>query len=367
MRKTALGSMAARTPIPGPAPITLPALTGWRMAKGSPEAAPGFDDSQWQTVGGKPNASITARPDGQPNMVMDAYGFHDGDVWYRGRFTGDANAKTVDLFYGAGGSGLVQAWLDGTFIGQAEAPGGLPRPITTGMVTLDLPAAAQTGGQHVLSVMVRSNGHNWDLDSDDAHKEARGLISASIAAPGGRSFAVPIDWKIQGARGGEDLPDPARGPMNNGGLYGERMGWHLPGFDDAQWDAAAVPAASAAPGTTWYRSKFTLDLPQDSDATIGLAFGDTTSPRSPVKYRVLIFVNGWNMGQFIAHVGPQRVFALPQGILDHHGINHLALAVTSDGAPGDALENVRLVTLRNARGGIPVRMVSAPQTPEQLN
>ncbi|QDK35029.1 beta-galactosidase [Sphingomonas sp. IC081] len=366
-RASTVGSLAATMPLAGPAPITLPALSGWRMAKGSPEADPKFDDSGWQAVGGsRPNATITQRPDGQPNMAMDAYGFHEGDVWYRGKFEGNPGARTVSLFYGAGGSGLVQAWLDGQFIGQAETPGGLPRPITTGTVTLDLPSEARAGGSHVLSVMVRNNGHNWDLDSDDFHKEARGLISASISQPGGRSFAVPIAWKIQGQRGGEDLADPVRGPANSGGLHGERMGWHLPLFDDSRWTAAPVPATSAEPGTTWYRTAFDLAVPMGQDATIALAFGDTETPRSAAKYRVLIFVNGWNMGQFIAHVGPQRLFPIPEGILNHHGANHLALAVTSDGAPGDALEAVKLVTLHNVRGGVPVRMVPAPQTPAEL-
>ena len=101
------------------------------------------------------------------------------------------------------------------------------------------------------------------------------------------------------------------------------------------------------------------------DAT--LAFGDTDVPRSKARYRVLLFVNGWNMGQFIAHVGPQRVFPIPEGILNHRGSNTVALAVTTDGAPGDALEAVKLVALRNVAGGVPVRMVPAPAHPAELN
>ena len=258
---------------------------------------------------------------------------------------------------------MLQLFLDGKLVGSDEIPAGLPRPITTGVAEFDLPAAARTPGAHVLSVMVRNNGHNWDLDADDFHKEARGIVFASIEPAGGPSFAVPVAWKIQGRKGGEDLPDPARGVANTGGQYGERMGWHLPAFDDRGWKAAAT----AAPGTTWYRSRFTLDVPTGQDATIGVAFGDTRKPRSPgARYRVLIFVNGWNMGQFIAHVGPQRVFPVPEGILNHRGPNSIALAVTSDGAAGNTLEEVKLVTLRNVRGGLPVTMVAAPQRPEEL-
>jgi beta-galactosidase GanA len=366
-KTSAIGSLSATQALPGPADVVLPQLAGWRVAKGSPEAEPSFDDKDWQAIDNRSSASITARPDGQPNMGMDSYGFHDGDVWYRGRFTGTPDAKALALYYGAGGSGMVQAWLDGQFIGQSELPGGLPRPITTGTARFNLPASAQTSGEHVLSVMVRNNGHNWDLDVDDFHKEARGLISASVEAPGERSFGVPIAWKIQGKQGGEDLTDPVRGVANNGGLAGERQGWHLPGFNDAKWASASVPATKAEAGTSWYRTRFDLAVPKGQDATIALAFGDTDTPRSVGRYRVLMFVNGWNMGQFIAHVGPQRIFPIPEGILNHRGINHVALAVTSDGEPGNALEQVRLVTLRNVRGGLPVQMVAAPNSPSDLN
>ncbi|WP_333574321.1 glycoside hydrolase family 35 protein [Sphingomonas sp.] len=360
--RTASGSLVATSPLPGPAPVALPSLR-WVSAPGTPEAAPDFDDRDWQAVDNRAYASITARPDGVPNMLMDAYGFHDGDVWYRGRFEGSAAAERIRIHYGAGGSGMLQLFCDGQLVGQHELPSGLPRPITTGVAEFDLPAAARTPGAHVLSVMVRNNGHNWDLDADDFHKEARGIVFASVEPGGGPSFAVPVTWKIQGRKGGEDIADPIRGVANNGGQYGERMGWHLPGFDDRGWKATTA----AAPGTTWYRTRFTLDVPKGQDATIGVAFGDTTRPRSPgARYRVLLFVNGWNMGQFIAHVGPQRVFPVPEGILNHRGTNSIALAVTSDGAPGNMLEAVKLVPLRNVRGGLPVAMVAAPQRPEEL-
>jgi len=365
--RTASDSLVAGAPLPGPAPIALPALTQWHTAPGSPETDPKFDDSAWQAIDNRAYASTTQRADGQPNMSMDAYGFHEGDVWYRGRFTGSADAQRLRIHYGAGGSGLLQVFLDGKLVGQDEIPSALPRPLTTAAPVFTLPEAARAPGEHVLAVMVRNNGHNWDLDADDFHKEARGIVSASIEPVAGPSFAVPIVWKIQGRAGGEDIADPVRGVANNGGQFGERMGWHLPGFDDHGWSAAQVPSADAPAGTSWYRTGFDLAVPKGQDATIGIAFGDTSKPRSPgARYRVLIFVNGWNMGQFIAHVGPQRVFPVPEGILNHRGHNVIALAVTSDGAPGDALEAVKLVTLRNVKGGLPVQMVAAPTTPAEL-
>ena len=357
------GSLMARGALAAPLPFALPDLTAaeWRVSEPSPEAKPDYDDSQWKVAGAQGNTATgeTRPPDGQPNLAMDAHGFHTGDVWYRGRFDGGPATRQLTIHYGGGAAGLLQLWMDGKFVGQHQIAAGLPRPITTAVATFKLPPEAQTPGRHVLAAMIRNNGHNWDLEANEYHKEARGMISASLDA-GARSFLVPIAWKIQGTQGGEDIIDMARGPMNNGGLHGERFGWHLPAFDDGGWSRGSVPDATAQAGTRWYRTSFRLAVPKEHDATIGVAFGDTTVPRSSGNYRVLVFVNGWNMGQFIANVGPQRVFPISEGILDHRGANSLALAVTSDGAPGSALEPVRLVMLRNVRGGLPVRSVAAP-------
>jgi hypothetical protein len=299
---------------------------------------------------------------GQPTLAMSDYGFHHGDVWYRGRVTiDDPGTNRLELFYGGGGAGMLQVWVDGRFVGQHELDTGRQFPETTDSAKFSLGALAR--GEHVIAVMVRNNSHNWDLMADDAHREARGLIAASLTSKGGRRFAVPIAWRLQGNRGGEAIADPVRGPMNNGGLYGERVGWHLPGVASDGWRAAAPTAPPPAPGTYWLRTTFTLDLPRGHDVQLGLAFGDTTRPRSERENRALLFVNGWNMGQFIAHVGPQRTFVIPPGILNPNGSNTLALAVTTDGQRGNALEPVRLVNLRTARGGVPLELMPGATPP----
>jgi hypothetical protein len=221
-----------------------------------------------------------------------------------------------------------------------------------------LPAQALSKGrEHVIAVMVRNDGHNWDVMADEAHKEGRGLISVSLSSPSGPRFAVPIAWRIEGM--GEQLRDPARGVMNVGGSFGELNGWHLPGGPTEAWQPTS-PGSPIPAGTTWLRTSFKLNLPADHDVQLGLAFGDARAVRSSRQYRALIFVNGWNMGQFIAHVGPQRVFVLPPGIIDLHGTNTLVLAVTADGKPGNAPEPLQLVVLHAARGGVPIGLVAAP-------
>jgi beta-galactosidase GanA len=348
------GSLRAAT-LAGPARVTVPDLgkAAWTRRMDSPEAQPGFDDRDWVRADGRPSAAQTwTQPErGQPTLAMSDYGFHHGDVWYRGRFdVADPAANRLDLFYGGGGAGMLQAWVDGRFLGQHQLDTGRSFPETTDSVRFDLGKLAP--GPHVIAVMVRNDSHNWDLMADDAHREARGLIAASLAAKGGRRFAVPIRWRIQGNRGGEDIADRMRGPLNDGGLYGERAGWHLPGAPAQGWTKAHIGDAPPGPGTYWLRTQVKLDLPRGHDVQLGLAFGDASRPRSDRDNRALIFVNGWNMGQFIADVGPQRVFVIPPGILDPHGENTIALAVTTDGKPANALEPVRLVVLRAARGGV---------------
>lgn len=359
------GSTRAGT-VQGPEAVRLPDLArlAWKRRIDSVEAAPGFDDSAWIKADRRASAAQTwTTPErGQPTLAMSDYGFHHGDVWYRGRFTAtDSKASQLELFYGAGGAGMIQVWIDGRFVTQHELDVGRSFPETTDTIKVSLGDLAP--GEHVIAVMVRNNSHNWNLMADDFHREARGLISASLGPRGGQRFAVPIAWRIQGRQGGEELVDRVRGPVNNGGLYGERQGWHLPSpapdavKSDAGWKAARITDAPPAAGTYWLRTRFALDLPRGHDVQLALAFGDRATPRSGRENRVLIFVNGWNMGQFIAHLGPQRTFVVPPGILNPNGENTLALAVTTDGKADNALEPVKLVTLRSVRGGVAPEMM----------
>jgi beta-galactosidase GanA len=352
--------------VPGPERITVPDLgkLAWMRRMDSPEAQPGFDDAAWIKADSRGSAAQTwTQPErGQPTLAMSDYGFHHGDVWYRGRVEiKDPKNNQLELFYGGGGGGMIQVWVDGRFVGQHDLDTGRSFPETTDSIKLSL--GALKPGAHVIAVMVRNNSHNWDLMADDAHREARGLISASLTSKGGRRFAVPIAWRIQGNRGGEDIADRLRGPLNNGGLYGEREGWYLPvsarETGGAGWAPAKVGDAPPAPGTYWLRTQVKLDLPKGHDVQLGLAFGDTSKPRSDRENRALIFVNGWNMGQFAAHIGPQRVFVIPPGILNPNGENTIALAVTTDGKAENALEPVKLVTLRAVRGGVPQETLPA--------
>ncbi|HEY1714985.1 MAG TPA: beta-galactosidase [Solirubrobacteraceae bacterium] len=361
-RQPADGSAVSTARLPGPVPIHLPDLSTarWRYAPESPESQPSFGDSSWQVADKSTTNSTTKPPAGQPVLTADDYGFHQGDVWYRASYSGASAATTVSMRYGGGGAGMLQAWLDGVYLGQNVLASDQASPPTTGTATFTIPTALRTDGPHTLAVMVRNDGHNEDGGVNDAQKEGRGLIAVTMTGAGQAVVTPQVTWRIQGDLGGEDIADPVRGPENNGGLFGERHGWFLPGFPDQGWAATTVPAATALSGTSWYRTTFGLHIPGADDASLGLTIGDPSTPQSAANYRALIFVNGWNMGQYIANVGPQHTFVIPNGVLNPDGHNTLALAVTSDGGPGNGLEKVALTNLGTVRGGVALRMDSAP-------
>jgi Beta-galactosidase jelly roll domain len=94
-------------------------------------------------------------------------------------------------------------------------------------------------------------------------------------------------------------------------------------------------------------------LPEGQDVPVALRLAGSSGP-----WRALVFLNGWNVGQYLNQRGPQHDFALPAGLLRQRGENTLALAVI---AQDDAVVGpVQLVTMGNHRGGVPVRAVPAP-------
>jgi beta-galactosidase GanA len=346
-RRTASGSLLAS--VGGPRPVQLPALAAWKFAPEAPEAQPDFDDSGW-TVADKTTTNNPTKPAALPVLYTDDYGFHYGDVWYRGHFMATGSETGLALTAGTGRAGAWQVWVNGTHLGTVRT--GTASGNQNSSATLALPAGLLSPGQdNVISVLVRNMGHNEDGGKNDAHKAPRGLLSASVVGSD-----APVTWRIQGVRGGEGLVDRVRGPQNNGGLFGERSGWSLPSFDDSSWESASLPHRESAAGVSWYRTRIRLDLPRDQDVPVGLRFTDDPSRH----YRVLIFVNGWNVGQYVNDVGPQHVFVLPQGILRHEGTNTIALAVWSDDAETAGLGAVDLVALGNTATSLRVRDVYSP-------
>ncbi|MGC9497153.1 beta-galactosidase [Streptomyces sp. WG7] len=350
-------SLLATWLLPGVPELVLPALDGWRRRTENPESRPGYDDSGWTVADRRTSYSTTPVPDGQPVLFADDYGFHYGDVWYRGRLSGATGLEELSLAYSTGARGMLMAWLDGEPLGthrmdreadgtgtwtataRFRLPGGLRRALRR-----EPREGPGTGDSPVLSVLVRRTQHDHD-----AYKAARGLTSVAF-----EGASPKVRWRIQGAA----APDPVRGPLNHGGLFGERHGWHLPGYDDGRWESVSLPRADRRQGVTWYRTAFRLDVPPDVDASVGLVLGDDRDR----DYRAQVFLNGWNMGEYaVDPTGAPHTFVLPNGILrTRAAANTLALAVLAGGDTASGPGTVRLKLLGGAAGGVPVTPVTSP-------
>src|SRR3954469_10177643 len=121
-QSTPSGSRIAGSQLAGAPAVTLPAITGWRVRTESPESQPSFDDSAWASADKTTSNSRTPVPSGQKVLFADDYGFHNGPVWYRGTYSGAASASEVKLSFQTGTVGLLQAWLDGRYLGSSQTP-----------------------------------------------------------------------------------------------------------------------------------------------------------------------------------------------------------------------------------------------------
>jgi beta-galactosidase GanA len=326
----------------GPPPIHLPALRGWRFSTEAPEAKPSFNDSHWTRADHLRTNNISHPPETLPVLYMDDYGFHYGNVWYRGHFKAAGSETGMALDCAAGGPPAeCLVWFNGHFLAGTSA---------SGMHTYRFPAGTlRRGRDNVVSVLAESEGHPEDLfTARETQKAPRGLAGARLVGS-----VATVAWRIQGALGGERPPSMLRGPMNTGGLFGERHGWYLPGHDDRHWRSVKLPDRWAAdhipPGVGWYRTSFRLHLPAGVDVPIGLRISDHTHS----AYEALIFLNGWMMGRYANNVGPQHLFYLPEGILRPRGRNVLAIADISHGSHGGGggLGRLSLQAYGRYRGG----------------
>jgi hypothetical protein len=235
--------------------------------------------------------------------------------------------------------------LNGTFLGSSTSDGARTYTFPAGLV--------KQGQGNVVSVLTVNMGHEEDYNESSGNKAARGLTAAALVG----DPLNTITWRLQGVRGGETPMDTVRGPLNVGGLYGERAGYYLPGYETDSWQPVTLPMTDTTPGVSWYATTASLDLPEGQDTSLGLTFTDNPSR----QYRAEIFVNGWDMGNYVNYKGPQHSFPIPNGILNPHGSNDIKLAVWNlDGTTG-GLGTVALTNYGSYASSLTVGMNGSPQ------
>ena len=106
-----------------------------------------------------------------------------------------------------------------------------------------------------------------------------------------------ITWKLTGNFLGEQYPDKARGPINEGGLFSNRQGFHLPYPPNRLWASGHPEKGLAKAGIAFYQTSFKLDLPKNYDIPLRFSFGNATVDGVAADYRVLLWVNGYQFGK----------------------------------------------------------------------
>ncbi|KAF9451821.1 glycoside hydrolase family 35 protein [Macrolepiota fuliginosa MF-IS2] len=341
---TFIGQLGLHSDVTG---ITIPKLTGWKFQDSLPEVNDAsFDDSTW-TLANKTTTNIPLKPyygDGRILYGCD-YGFCENIVLWRGHFQ-STGQKSMNLSINGGEAFAASVWLNGVFLNTSFGNSTNNRHIleeTDDKFTI--PAGALKSGDNVVTVVQDNMGLNETQSSPNSSKSPRGI----------RGFKLDVGtfgaWKVQGKVGGYlGFLDKTRGVLNEGGLFGERKGWHLPGFSTAGWQqrdlSQGLPGQKA--GVGFFVTTFNLNIPRDIDAMLSFNFEETFGQ----PYRAYLFVNGWMMGKRVGNLGPQAKFPVHEGILNYNGSNTVAVALWAMTPNVSITPNLQLTLDAAYEGGV---------------
>lgn len=311
----------------------------WYKIDSLPEIRSNYDDSRWPLANHRSSNNTFAPLKTPVSLYGSDYGFNTGTLLFRGRFTAHTTRQQLFLSTQGGSAFASSVWLNDRFVGSFT--GFDAASAANSSYTLN---GLVRGRRYILTVVVDSTGldENWTT-GDDAMKAPRGILDYALVSSSGSN--VSISWKLTGNLGGEDYRDTFRGPLNEGGLFFERQGFHLPSPPLSAF--AHSPSSSpldglSRAGIAFYAAKLPLDLPaQRYDIPLSFVFDNVTDA---APYRALLYVNGFQYGKYVSNIGPQTEFPVPQGILDYNGDNWVGVALwalESRGArvPGLALQS----------------------------
>jgi beta-galactosidase len=336
-RKTAYGSLIGTVPGAEDVKISLPSLDSWKAQDTLPETQPEYDDSKW-TVCNKTTSVNAIAPLSLPVLYSGDYGYHVGTKVYRGRFDG-RNVTGANVTVQNGAAAGWAAWVNGQYAGGSV---GSPSRAATSAVLI-FNSSSLRDRDNVLTVVTDYTGHDQNNVGPKGTQNPRGILGATLIGEG--NFT---SWRIQGNAGGEKNIDPVRGPMNEGGLYGERMGWHLPAYKAPKSAPKSSPldGVSGAEGR-FYTTTFKLKFDKDLDVPIGLQLGAPEGTQAVVQ----VFMNGYQFGHYLPHIGPQSLFPFPPGVINNRGENTLAISMWALTDAGAKLDKVELVAYGKYRSG----------------
>ncbi|UZP39343.1 hypothetical protein NXS19_007159 [Fusarium pseudograminearum] len=328
----------------------------WKYVDSLPEVKKDYDDSKWPDANLKKTFNSKWPLNNSVSLYGGDYGFHSGALLFRGHFTADGAESKFKVWTFGGMSYGSSVWLDDKFLGSFVGSG----PRNNDTTTYSLPKM-QKGKKYVLTVIVDNMGlnGNWVPGLEEG-KQPRGILDWSLESSSGKETTKISKWKITGNLGGEDYVDKFRGPRNEGGFFFERQGYHLPSPPLSDFKSGSPFKGISKPGVAFYTANLKLNLPSDN-FDIPLSFEFKNNTVSTGSYRALLYVNGFQYGRYVSHVGPQSVFPVPEGVFNYRGDNWIGLGLWAldKGANIDGLSLKAGVPVQTGRE--PVKFVNGPK------
>lgn len=274
--------------------ISLPNLCTlhWRYLDSLPEVKPGYDDSLWTHCNNKHthNPRNLTTP---TSLYSSDYGYNGGSLLYRGSFVANGSETSLYILTEGGLAYGHSVWLDSTYV--KSWPGTSVDMFSN--ETLQLPGRLKAGKTYVVTLLIDHLGNDeMFIVNQPLMKDPRGLLDYNL---NGRDKDA-VSWKMTGNLGGEHYCDLSRGPLNEGALYAERQGYHLPGAPIQKWKSRSPFDGVSGPGVAFFATSFALDLPVGYDIPIHVVFTNSTDIKSsiPANFRAQIFINGWQFGKY---------------------------------------------------------------------
>ena len=316
--------------------VVLPDLEAlpWRYINSLPELSSDYDDSLWTPCNHK--VSNNPRNLSTPtSLYASDYGYNTGSLLYRGHFISTGTETAFYLLVEGGYAFGYTVWLNSTYLGSWKGDAGE----MFFDQTLSFPEGSLVCGKpYVLTVMMDHMGIDENFPANvQIMKDPRGILDYDLY---GRQKS-DLSWKITGNFGAERYADLSRGPLNEGGTYAERQGYHLPGAPMSGWEIGS-PFSEAPPASVrFFATTFDLQMPVGYDIPLSIVFRNSTYWDTTAILRVVIYVNGWQFGKYrkrqtlacdlskliltVNHIGPQVRYPIPEGVLNYNGENYLTM------------------------------------------
>lgn len=269
-------------------------ITDWKYVDSLPEIGHDYNDQRW-TLLDITTTNNTRALTTPTSLYASDYGFHSGSLIYRGHFKATGNETSLFLSVSGGNAFSHSVWMNSTYLGSWV---GSPAESIHNQ-TFTFAPSPKPNSSYVITILIDHMGltENTYIGVEGV-KEPRGILDYSLSG----HAQSDITWKMTGNIGGEDYHDLSRGPRNEGAMFAERQGYHLPGAP-LQVMALRSPITHGVEGVGvgFFATTFDLNVPRGYDVPLSFVFQNASQGLNGTQaaaYRVQLFVNGWQYGEY---------------------------------------------------------------------